>query len=56
MNKAIDAALIVGFLAVDYLFFHDVLKAGEVITLAEYLVGLLSVIVIVRAAHSLFEK
>ena len=46
MKKALALALIVGFLLVDFLFFHDILKPGEVITFPQYLTGLLSVPVI----------
>ena len=49
MKKALALALIVGFLLVDFLFFHDILKPGEVITLPQYLTGLLSVPVILIA-------
>ena len=31
----------------DFLFFHDILKPGEVLTLPQYLTGLLSIPVIV---------
>lgn len=55
MRKLIDVALIIGFLAVDFLFFHDILKAGEVITLPQYLTGILSIIVIIRSARSLAD-
>ncbi|HVW82514.1 MAG TPA: hypothetical protein VHC68_01020 [Candidatus Paceibacterota bacterium] len=54
MNKFTDLVLIIGFLAVDFLFFHDLFKAGEIITLPQYLTGLLSIIVILRALWSLF--
>ena len=50
MKKALAVTLIVGFLLVDFLFFHDVLKPGEVITFPQYLTGLLSVPVILVAA------
>jgi len=50
MKKALAVTLIVGFLLVDFLFFHDVLKPGEVITFPQYLTGLLSVLVILVAA------
>ncbi len=43
MNKLLAIILIVGFLAVDFLFFHDVLKPGENASAAQYLTGLLSV-------------
>jgi hypothetical protein len=53
MNKFIDTVLIIGFLAVDFLFFHDFFKAGEVITLPQYLTGLLSLAVLWRAGAAL---
>jgi len=49
MKKALAVTLIVGFLLVDFLFFHDVFKPGEVITFPQYLTGLLSVPVILVA-------
>ena len=49
MKKALAVTLIVGFLLVDFLFFHDVLKPGEVITFPQYLTGLLSIPVILVA-------
>jgi hypothetical protein len=33
----------VGFLSVDFLFFHDAFKSGEVTTLPQYMTGLLSI-------------
>ena len=33
VRRALDLGLIVGFLAVDFLFFHDIFKAGEVTTI-----------------------
>ena len=56
MRKIIDIILIVGFLAVDFFFFHDLLKAGEVITLPQYLTGLLSIPVFVISVQSLLQK
>ena len=47
MKKALAVTLIVGFLLVDFLFFHDVLKPGEVVTFPQYLTGVLSVPVVV---------
>jgi hypothetical protein len=47
MKKALAIALIVGFLVVDFLFFHDVLKPGEVVTFPQHLTGVLSVPVVV---------
>ena len=56
MNKVLNIVLILGFLLVDFFFFHDILKAGEVLTTPQYLTGILSVIVIVRSAYSLFAE
>ncbi len=43
MRRVLDIALILGFLAVDFFFFHDVLKRGEVTTVPQYMTGLLSI-------------
>lgn len=48
--------LILGFLAVDFLFFHDVLKPGEVTTLPQYMTGLLSILVFAVCAQSLLTQ
>jgi hypothetical protein len=56
MNKIINVVLVAGFLLVDFLFFHDVLKAGEVTPVAQYLVGILSVVVIIRSLLSLLKN
>lgn len=53
MRKIIDVILIVGFLTVDFLFFHDFFKAGETITLPQYLTGFLSIPIFIRAFASL---
>lgn len=55
MRKIIDLVLIVGFLFVDFLFFHDVFKAGEGTSLAQYLTGVLSIVVILRSANSVLK-
>lgn len=55
MNKLLDIVLILGFLIVDFLFFHDFAKPGETISVAQYLTGILSIIVIVRSARSLLR-
>jgi hypothetical protein len=56
MKRALDIALILGFLAVDFLFFHDLLKAGEVTTLPQYMVGFLSLLVFAICAQSLLTQ
>ncbi|HVW23124.1 MAG TPA: hypothetical protein VHB51_01385 [Candidatus Saccharimonadales bacterium] len=55
MKKLLSAALVLGFLFVDFLFFHDIFKAGESTSLAQYLTGVLSVPVIVIAALNLLK-
>jgi len=49
MRKALAVTLIVGFLLVDFLFFHDLFKAGETVTFPQYLTGLLSIPVVIVA-------
>jgi hypothetical protein len=52
----VDVCLIVGFLAVDFLFFHDLLKAGEVTTPPQYMTGFLSILVFVICGQSLLKS
>jgi hypothetical protein len=51
--KALDIALIVGFVTVDFFLFREVFKTGEPLSFAEHLVGVLSVFVILRAIITL---
>ena len=51
-----DVGLIVGFLAVDFLFFHDIFKAGEVTTLPQYMTGFLSILVFAICGQSLLKS
>ncbi len=55
MRRAVAVVLILGFLTVDFLFFHDLLKSGEVTTLPQYLTGFLSVLVFAVCAQSLLK-
>src|SRR5213596_3326296 len=55
MKKALALALILGFLFVDFLFFHDVLKPGEVVTFPQYLTGVLSIPVVLISAYFLLR-
>jgi hypothetical protein len=50
MKKALALVLLVGFLMVDFLFFHDIFKAGETVTFAQYLTGALSIPVLIISA------
>jgi hypothetical protein len=55
MKKLIYATLIVGFLFVDLLFFHDIFKPGETTSLAQYLTGILSLPVFAISAQELLK-
>ena len=55
MRRVLDLGLIVGFLAVDFLFFHDVFKGGEVTTVPQYMTGFLSIAVFAVCAQSLLS-
>ena len=55
MKKALAVAVILGFLLVDFLFFHDVLKPGEDVTFPQYLTGVLSIPVLIIAALDLLR-
>ncbi len=56
MRRALDISLILGFLAVDVLFFHDLLKAGEVTTIPQYMTGMLSILVFAICGQSLLTQ
>lgn len=56
MRKVLDGMLIVGFLAVDLFFFHDVLKPGESTSLPQYMTGVLSLAVFAICAQSLLKS
>ncbi len=53
MKQLAAIVLIIGFLFIDFLFFHDVFKAGESITFAQYLTGLLSILVFAFSIQTL---
>jgi len=53
MNKILAVMLIMGFALVDFLFFHDILKPGERTTPAQYITGLLSLVVFFVSARAL---
>ena len=56
MRKTIDIVLILGFLVIDFFFFHDFFKASEITTLPQYLTGLLSIPVFGISIQSLLRK
>jgi hypothetical protein len=55
MRKIISVILIVGFLFVDLLFFHDIFKPGETTSIAQYLTGILSLPVFAMSIQELFK-
>jgi hypothetical protein len=54
MSKILDIVLIIGFVIADFFMFHDAMSQAN--TMVEYLVGVLSIIVIVRSARALLKK
>jgi hypothetical protein len=56
MQKALNVLVIIGFLVADWFMFHDIFKAGEQYTAVEYLVGTLSILVIINSGWSLFKN
>jgi len=56
MRRVLDVGLILGFLAVDFLFFHDIFKAREVTTLPQYMTGFLSILVFAICSQSLLKS
>jgi len=55
MRKLLSVVLILGFLFVDFIFFHDIFKPGETTSLGQWLTGILSVPVIIISLLSLFS-
>lgn len=55
MRKSVSIVLIVGFLVLDWLRFHDIFKP-ERPTLADWLTGVLSLFVFYLALVSLFDR
>jgi hypothetical protein len=56
MRKLLDIILILGFLVVDFFFFHDFFKTGEVATVPQYLTGVLSIPILVISIQSFLKK
>ena len=56
MKKLISVILIVGFLFVDFLFFHDIFKPGETTSIAQYLTGVLSLPVFAVSIQELLKN
>jgi hypothetical protein len=55
MKKLVYIVLIIGFLFVDFIFFHDIFKAGETTSLGQWLAGILSILVFVVSVQSLLK-
>ena len=56
VRKTISAVLVLGFLAVDWLLFHDAFKVGETHTTTDYMVAVLSVLVFAAAGRDFVQK
>jgi hypothetical protein len=56
MRQAVNVVLIVGFVMLDWLRFHDILKPGETPTAADWLTGSLSILVFYVAINSLVGR
>jgi len=56
MKKIISIILIAGFLFVDFLFFHDIFKPGETTSIAQYLTGILSLLVFAVSIQELLKN
>jgi len=55
MKGIIFIVLILGFLFVDLLFFHDIFKSGESTSLPQYLTGILSIPIFVLSVQGLLK-
>lgn len=55
VRRTVAVVLILGFFAVDFLFFHDLLKPGEVTTLPQYMTGFLSILIFAVCAQTLLK-
>jgi hypothetical protein len=55
MKKLVYIVLILGFMFVDLIFFHDVFKPGENTSLGQWLTGILSILVFVVSIKSLLQ-
>ena len=56
MRKLTALVLILGFLFVDFIFFHDIFKQGETTSLGQWLTGILSIPVIIISIQTLLKK
>lgn len=55
MKKVLSIVLILGFLFVDFLFFHDIAKPGEATSLPQFITGILTLPVMYFAFQTLFK-
>ena len=55
MKRAVYLVLVVGFVILDWMRFHDFNKPGEVLTTADWLTGFLSLLVFYLAIDSLMK-
>lgn len=50
------ALFILGFLFVDFIFFHDIFKPGETTSVGQLLTGILSIPVLIVSTHTLLKR
>jgi hypothetical protein len=56
VRKLVYIILILGFLFVDLIFFHDVFKPGETTSIGQWLTGILSIPVIIISIQELLKS
>jgi hypothetical protein len=56
MKKILYVLLILGFLTIDFIFFHDIFKPGETTSFGQWLAGILSIPVIIISIQSLMKS
>lgn len=56
MDRLIHLVLVVGFIFVDFSFFHDLFKPGERTSFAQVLTGLLSILVFYISINYLIKN
>ncbi|HEY5267994.1 MAG TPA: hypothetical protein VII94_02575, partial [Candidatus Saccharimonadales bacterium] len=56
MRRLTYIVFILGFLFVDFIFFHDVFKPGETTSVGQWLTGILSIPVIIVSIQSLLAS
>lgn len=56
MRKVLIGIIILTFIAIDWLIFHDILKPGEKYTVVQYLTGMVSIPTVILLFLDIFKK